>query len=213
MFKKFDKYWDGLKKINKMLMVATFFDPTKKLELAKMFFEEIYGLDIVEYKEVYESLIRVEKFIQKEYSARHGNGFDPDDQSSQPTNKSQSSREQSINMELVDDCAGYKRIDVRYKQKLNEIGVREKMDELETYLRESVENQELMLMIGMDYDVLSWWRTNSTRFPALSEIARDVLEMQVSSVASESAFSTSGRILEPHRSCLTHFMVEVLMCS
>ena len=114
-------------------------------------------------------------------------------------------------MELVDDCAGYRRIDVRYKKKLNEIGVREKRDELETYLRESVENPELL--IGMEFDVLSWWRTNSSRFPVLSEIARDVLAMQVSSVASESAFSTSGRILEPHRSCLTHFMVEVLMCS
>ena len=47
---------------------------------------------------------------------------------------------------------------MRYKQKLNEIGVREKRDELETYLRESVENPKLM--VGMDYDVLSWWRTN-----------------------------------------------------
>ncbi|KAL0643686.1 hypothetical protein Bca4012_041976 [Brassica carinata] len=37
--------------------------------------------------------------------------------------------------------------------------------------------------------------------------------MQVSSVASESAFSTSGRILEPYRSCLTHYLIEVLMCS
>ena len=69
------------------------------------------------------------------------------------------------------------------------------------------------LMIRMEYDVLSYWRTNSARFPVLSEIARDVLAMQVSSVASESAFSTSGRMLEPHRSCLTHYMVEVLMCS
>lgn len=69
------------------------------------------------------------------------------------------------------------------------------------------------LMPGMEYDVLSYWRTNAARFPVLSEIARDVLAMQVSSVASESAFSTSGRMLSPHRSCLTHFMVEVLMCS
>ncbi|CAN6978110.1 unnamed protein product [Brassica oleracea var. botrytis] len=37
--------------------------------------------------------------------------------------------------------------------------------------------------------------------------------MQVSSVASESAFSTSGRLIDPHRSCLTHYMVEVLMCT
>lgn len=102
-------------------------------------------------------------------------------------------------------------MDVRYKQKLSEMGVREKKDELETYLRESVETPDLML--GVEYDVLSWWRKNTSKFPILSEIARDVLALQVSSVASESAFSTSGRLLEPHRSCLTHYMVEVLMCT
>lgn len=51
------------------------------------------------------------------------------------------------------------------------------------------------------------------KFPVLSQIARDVLAMQVSFVASESAFSTSGRILDPHRSCQTHYMVGVLMCT
>lgn len=74
-----------------------------------------------------------------------------------------------------------------------------------------MENSDLM--IGMEYDVLSYWRTNAARFPVLSEIARDILAMQVSSVALESTFSTSGRMLEPHRSGLTHYMVEVLMCS
>ena len=44
-------------------------------------------------------------------------------------------------------------------------------------------------------------------------MAKDLFAMQVSSVASESAFSTSGRIIEPYRSCLTHYMVEVLMCT
>ena len=43
MFKKFDKYWDGLKNINKMLIVATVFDPTKKMVLATMCFDELYG--------------------------------------------------------------------------------------------------------------------------------------------------------------------------
>ncbi|XP_056863502.1 uncharacterized protein LOC130510844 isoform X1 [Raphanus sativus] len=126
MFKKFDKYLDGLKNLNKMLMVATVFDPTKKLELAKMFFEELYGLEIVEYKVVYKSLITVLRSLFKEYSVRHGNPFDPDDQSSQPSNKSQSSLEQPSNIEIVDDCAGYRRIDVRYKYKLNEIGLERK---------------------------------------------------------------------------------------
>ncbi|KAL0773614.1 hypothetical protein Bca101_038765 [Brassica carinata] len=44
-------------------------------------------------------------------------------------------------------------------------------------------------------------------------MARDLLVIHVSSVASEGAFSTSGRILEPYRCCLTHYMIEVLLCS
>lgn len=36
--------------------------------------------------------------------------------------------------------------------------------------------------------------------------------MQVSLVASESAFNTSGIIIDLSRGCLTHYMIEVLMC-
>lgn len=68
------------------------------------------------------------------------------------------------------------------------------------------------LIGGSEYDVLSYWRVNSGKYPVLSRLARDVLASQVSSVASESAFSTSGRVLDPSRSCLTHYMIEVLMC-
>ena len=115
MLKKFDKYWDGLKNLNKMLMVATVFDPSKKLELVKLCFEELYGNDTVEYKEMYDSLLNVLRSLFKEYSTRLGGDTDLDDQSSQPNKTSQSSREKSIErMEIVDDCAGYKRIDVRY---------------------------------------------------------------------------------------------------
>ena len=32
-------------------------------------------------------------------------------------------------------------------------------------------------------------------------------------MASESAFNTSGRILESYRRCLTHYMIEILMCT
>ena len=88
---------------------------------------------------------------------------------------------------------------------LKEIGVRD-LNELDAYLKADVE-------VGTDYDVLSWWKVNSGKYPIRSQIARDVLAMQVFSVASESAFSTSGRIIEPYRSCLTHYMVEVLICT
>ena len=44
-------------------------------------------------------------------------------------------------------------------------------------------------------------------------MARDVLTVPVSTVASESAFSTGGRILDPFQSSLSPDMVQVFICS
>ncbi|KAF1877133.1 hypothetical protein Lal_00015794, partial [Lupinus albus] len=44
-------------------------------------------------------------------------------------------------------------------------------------------------------------------------IAKDLLAIHISTVASESAFSTSGRILSPHRSRLNWTILEALMCA
>ncbi|KAH0698365.1 hypothetical protein KY285_015061 [Solanum tuberosum] len=78
--------------------------------------------------------------------------------------------------------------------------------ELVKYLDEEIE-------VGKsDFDVLLWWKVNSPRFPFLSEMARDVLAIPVSSVASECAFSTGGRILDSFRSSLTPKLVQALVC-
>ncbi|XP_020966946.1 EKC/KEOPS complex subunit BUD32-like [Arachis ipaensis] len=44
-------------------------------------------------------------------------------------------------------------------------------------------------------------------------MAREVLAIPVSTVASESAFSTGGRIIDPYQSSLTPYMVEALVCT
>ncbi|GJZ49188.1 zinc finger BED domain-containing protein RICESLEEPER 2-like protein [Tanacetum coccineum] len=49
-------------------------------------------------------------------------------------------------------------------------------------------------------------------FPVLSRMALDILSVQASSVASESAFSTSGRILSIRRTRLTAESLEMCMC-
>ena len=61
------------------------------------------------------------------------------------------------------------------------------------------------------FDMLKWWKVNSTRYKVLSQIARDVLAIHVSTVASESAFSTGGRILDLFRSTLAPSSVEILV--
>nr|XP_034594588.1 zinc finger BED domain-containing protein RICESLEEPER 2-like [Setaria viridis] len=63
------------------------------------------------------------------------------------------------------------------------------------------------------FDVLGWWKVAGTHFPTLRLIARDILAIPITIVASESAFSPSGRILNEDHSCLTPQMLEALMCS
>jgi hypothetical protein len=52
------------------------------------------------------------------------------------------------------------------------------------------------------FDILSWWKTHQDVYPVLSLLARDVLAIQVFTVASESAFSAGGRVIDPFRSRL-----------
>jgi hypothetical protein len=79
--------------------------------------------------------------------------------------------------------------------------------EIDQYYLEDVEKR------SPNFDILNWWKVNSTKFLILSKIARDVLAIPVTTVASESAFSTGGRVLDPFRSSLAPKTVEALVCT
>ena len=81
-----------------------------------------------------------------------------------------------------------------------------KQFELEMYLSEAIVEED-----GLD--VLPWWKLNCERFSILARMARDVLAFPISTVASESTFSTGGRVLNPFRSFLTSRIVEALICT
>ncbi|CAI0548980.1 unnamed protein product [Linum tenue] len=50
------------------------------------------------------------------------------------------------------------------------------------------------------------------KYPTISEMARDILVVPISTVASESAFSTGGRVLDSFRTSLSPEVVEALIC-
>nr|GEX24323.1 zinc finger BED domain-containing protein RICESLEEPER 2-like [Tanacetum cinerariifolium] len=62
------------------------------------------------------------------------------------------------------------------------------------------------------FDVLGFWKEKETMFPVLSRMAMDLISVQAYSVASESAFSTSRRVLSIHRTRLTLASLEMCMC-
>ena len=60
---------------------------------------------------------------------------------------------------------------------------------------------------------LAWWKCNGLRYPTLQRIVRDILVIPITTVALESAFSISGRLLSPHYSWLHPKTIEALMCA
>ena len=65
----------------------------------------------------------------------------------------------------------------------------------------------------LNFDILSWWKVNCSRVGVFSQIASDILAIPVSTVASESAFSTGGRVLDQFRSSLSPKLVQCLICT
>ncbi|GJV30423.1 zinc finger BED domain-containing protein RICESLEEPER 2-like protein [Tanacetum coccineum] len=79
--------------------------------------------------------------------------------------------------------------------------------EFERYLDEGLEPR------SQDFDILLWWKLRAAKYPVLQAIARDILAIPVSTVASESVFSASGRLISLHRSRLHPNTIEALMCA
>ena len=81
-------------------------------------------------------------------------------------------------------------------------------NELTNYL-----DSDTVSHIDDSFSIISWWYEHKLTYPVLSILARDVLAVPVSTVSSESAFSTTGRIIEERRRRLSPEMVEILTCT
>ena len=81
-------------------------------------------------------------------------------------------------------------------------------NEVEKYLAKNCDGRK-----DVNFEVLGWWKENSSRYQLLSKVAKDVLAVPISTVASKSAFSTEGHIVDPFRSSLSPLMVQNLVCA
>ena len=73
--------------------------------------------------------------------------------------------------------------------------------------------EEKILPRTHNFDILHWWKINGVKYPILQRLARDILAIPISTVGSESAFNTGGRLVSPHRSRLHADTLEALMCA
>ncbi|KAL0396211.1 UNVERIFIED_CONTAM: Zinc finger BED domain-containing protein RICESLEEPER 3 [Sesamum calycinum] len=80
--------------------------------------------------------------------------------------------------------------------------------QLDLYLGETLIDRKQF----SDLNVLYYWRRNSVRYPKLALMARDVLSIPITTVASESAFSHGGRIIGKFRSSILPTNAEAILC-
>ncbi|KAL6843091.1 hypothetical protein ACP4OV_026804 [Aristida adscensionis] len=64
-----------------------------------------------------------------------------------------------------------------------------------------------------DFDILNWWMNNSTKYPTLSIMARDVLAMPVSALHCEAAVCSEGPTIHKDWSTLNIKTIEALVCT
>lgn len=87
-------------------------------------------------------------------------------------------------------------------------GISRSRCQLEKYLREPLVDRKQFPKL----DVLDYWKSNVTTYPELSQMARDILSIPITTVASESAFSHGGRVIGKFRSSILPKNAEAILC-
>ncbi|XP_047259711.1 zinc finger BED domain-containing protein DAYSLEEPER-like [Capsicum annuum] len=181
MKEKFDKYWGDPIKINKIIFISCVLDPRYKLDsvayaLVKMFGEN-QGLSLKAAVKEYMILL----FNEYVKSSSKGLGVAVSspcsllEMSTLVISGSQLSTQVTGPLDsLMQDLKQYKVMN----------GGVHARTELDKYFEEETEDDI------EDFNISPWWKMNATRFPILAKMACDVLDVPVSSITSESAFST-----------------------
>ncbi|GKU85437.1 hypothetical protein SLEP1_g115 [Rubroshorea leprosula] len=198
MREKFHKYWGTPTEMNKNIFHAVVLDPRNKLGFLEFLLIKVYGKEqgMQHGKMVCCELKRLFAEYKKTVSGG-GQTVVLEGSTSASNAPSESESKYKSRQQLK---SAYKRFKI-------ENGFMSEKTELDKYLGEDVEDD------NDDFDLLGWWKLNAPRFPVLAAMARDVLAFPISTVASESAFSTGGRVLDAFRSSLTPRMAQALICA
>ena len=187
-----------IESLNVFLLVAILLDPRYKEPFLNVCFEMMCG-DPDEASRHSRNVRKTLDRMYKEYSNIDSNGG---------VHGSSSTHLIEDHMGNVEDIDEYTLFIQQRKEKLKAVDYSENKTEVDKYFIEACEDSD-----NSDFDVLKWWKKNDSRFKILSMIAKDVFAIPISTVASESAFSTGGRVIDPYRSCLTPKVVQALICT
>jgi hypothetical protein len=204
MSNKFEKYWDNC---NSLMALAAMLDSRYKMKLIKFCFPLIYlepkaSMNI-------DNVISVLHELYKVYVASHNSSIMQLQQSAQENLCSTSG---STRVAAVKKSIGQSIFMEHIRS--NDVVWPTKTDsdvylEDDVYICEKDVNGE---DIDAEFEALAWWKFNASKYRIFSKMARDILAVQITTVASESSFSTGGRVIDPYRARLSTETVEMILC-
>ncbi|KAK8933475.1 hypothetical protein KSP39_PZI015763 [Platanthera zijinensis] len=192
---KFDKYWGA----SKLLMsIAAILDPRCKMRALEFFFPKLYS---VQRAELEINLVKVT--LQKLYAEYMENHM----VEGEVSGEIKGSRHSNRHVQTQSDWSEY----FDYVKSVESI--QPQKSELDIYLEENCYIIEKDINRGEKFfDVLEWWRLHPLKYKILSTLAKDILAIPVTSVASEATFSAGSRVIDKYRASLKTDTVQVLMC-
>ncbi|XP_022989180.1 zinc finger BED domain-containing protein RICESLEEPER 1-like isoform X1 [Cucurbita maxima] len=184
---KFEEYWD---KCGLALAVSAILDPRFKMKLVEYYYPQIYG--VVALQRI-DDVMNCVKALYNEHMI------------CSPL----ASMDEGLAWQVGSSSGkdGRDRL-MGFDKFLHEASESEgSKSDLEKYL------EEPLFPRNADFNVLNWWKVHSPRYPILSIMARNVLGIPMSKVASDCAFRTGRRVVDREWSSLKPATIEALVCS
>ncbi|XP_026384819.1 zinc finger BED domain-containing protein RICESLEEPER 2-like [Papaver somniferum] len=191
MYKKYNKYWGDYAKMNSITFFAMLLDPREKEKGLEFALDCLYGKKSPKVELVMRSVLLDFKILFEEYKDVYSVHEEESSTSMQGQAKSVVSKPGEGPSRMKELMSRSKRFKSNPDDDVGKT-------ELDRYLIDKFEEGEGEDGDDDEFDLLGWWNTNSNKYKILGHMAKDILAIHVSSVASESAFSTGKRVLSPY---------------
>ncbi|CAI9261935.1 unnamed protein product [Lactuca saligna] len=194
MKQNFDKYWG---ECNLMMLIGAILDPRCKMRVIEFCFPRMYPE-----QEACENIDKVKKALYELY----GEYVDEYCSSGGEGNCETVVGLSGNNVNIQPSSSGWS----EFAQFVRTVeNIQPQKSDLDNYLEEGC----YICDAGpTPFDALQWWRSNSLKYRILSRMARDILSIPITTVASEATFSAGSRVIDTYRASLAPETVEVLLC-
>ncbi|XP_022728910.1 zinc finger BED domain-containing protein RICESLEEPER 2-like [Durio zibethinus] len=194
MKSKFDKYWG---ECNLLMSIAAILDPRCKMRVIEFCFPRMYPD-----REAKENIAKVRDALYEiydEYAREYQFGNEHSAETQVHDNGISGMNIEASSSGWFEFANYVKSVETAQPQQ----------SDLDVYLAEGC-----FICEGdsTKFHALEWWKASTLKYRILSKMARDILAIPITTVASEATFSAGGRVIDTYRASLSPDTVQALLC-